>query len=112
MALLAAMGMLGGQQPWEDGPSGAGQYLLDALAEEVGGQDALDSLDGTPLPDEEFGWDQVPGDVRERVGEVLAACDRCCDDLLAPSTGRRAGGCWPALHRACPACCARQPSLR
>jgi Domain of unknown function (DUF6398) len=82
MALLAAMGMLGGQQPWEDEPSGAGQYLLDALAEEVGGQDALDSLDGTPLPDEEFGWDQVPADVRERVGEVLAACDRCCDDLL------------------------------
>ena len=82
MALLAAMGMLGGQQPWEDGPSGAGQYLLDALAEEVGGQDALDSLDATPLPDEEFGWDQVPADVRGRVGEVLAACDRCCDDLL------------------------------
>ena len=47
MALLAAMGMLSGQQPWEDGPSGAGQYLLDALAEEVGGQDALDSLDAT-----------------------------------------------------------------
>ena len=82
MAMLAAMGMLGGQPPWEDGPSGAGQYLLDALAEEVGGQDALDSLDGTPLPDEEFGWDEVPADVRERVGEVLAACDRCCDDLL------------------------------
>jgi Domain of unknown function (DUF6398) len=78
MALLAAMGML----PWEDGPSGAGQYLLDALAEEVGGQDALDSLDATPLPDEEFGWDQVPADVRRRVGEVLAACDRCCDELL------------------------------
>jgi Domain of unknown function (DUF6398) len=78
MALLAAMDML----PWEDGPSGAGQYLLDALAEEVGGQDALDSLDATPLPDEEFGWDQVPADVRRRVGEVLAACDRCCDDLL------------------------------
>ena len=82
MAMLAAMGMLGGQQPWEGGPSGAGQYLLDALAEEVGGQDALDSLDGTPLPDEEFSWDEVPTDVRERVGEVLAACDRCCDDLL------------------------------
>ena len=82
MALLAAMGMLGGQQPWEDGLSGAGQYLLDGMAEEVGGQDALDSLDGTPLPDEEFGWDEVPADVRERVGEVLAACDRCCDDLL------------------------------
>ena len=82
MALLAAMGMLSGQQPWEDGLSGAGQYFLDGLAEEVGGQDALDSLDGTPLPDEEFGWNEVPADVRERVGEVLAACARCCDDLL------------------------------
>jgi hypothetical protein len=82
MALLAATGMFSDQKPWEEDPSGAEQYLLDALAEEVGGQDALDSLDDTPLPDEEFGWDQVPADVRERVGEVLAACDRCCDDLL------------------------------
>ncbi len=82
LALLAATGMFGGQKPWEDDPSGTEHYLLDALAEEVGGQDALDSLDDTPLPEEEFGWDQVPADVRERVGKVLAACDRCCDDLL------------------------------
>jgi hypothetical protein len=82
MALLAAMGVLGDEKPWEDEPSGAGQYVLQALAEEVGGQDALDSLDDTPLPDEEFGWDGVPADVRARVGEILAACDRCSDDLL------------------------------
>src|SRR6266516_2257397 len=82
MALLAAMGMLGDQKPWEDEPFGAERYLLDALAEEVGGEDALDSLDDTPLPEEDFGWDEVPADVRDRVGEVLAACDRCCDDLL------------------------------
>jgi len=82
MALLAATGIFGDQRPWEAEPAGAAQYVLDALAEEVGGQDALDSLDDTPLPDEEFGWDEVPADIRERVGEVLTACDRCCDDLL------------------------------
>jgi hypothetical protein len=82
MALLAAMGMFGDQKPWEKDPSGTEQYLLDALAEEVGGQDALDSLDDTPLPEEEFSWDKVPADVRDRVRKVLAACDRCCDDLL------------------------------
>ncbi len=83
MALLGAMGMLGDQEPWEDEPFEAEQYFLDTLAEEVGGADALDSLDDTPLPDEqEFGWDGVPADLRDRAGEVLAACDRCCDDLL------------------------------
>ncbi len=82
MALLAATGMFSGQKPWEDEPSGAGRYVLEALAEEVGGEDALDSLDDTPLPEEEFCWDEVPADARERVGEVLAACDRCCGDLL------------------------------
>jgi uncharacterized protein DUF6398 len=82
MALLAAMGMLGGGKPSEDEPSGFHRHFLDQLAEQVGGQDALDSLDGAPLPDEEFGWDQVPVEVRDRTAEVLAACDRCCDDLL------------------------------
>jgi hypothetical protein len=101
MALLAAMGLpgdgvpgdgvlgdgvlgdgvLGEPVPWADDPFSAG--LLDALAEEAGGADALDSLDGTPLPEhEEFDWDGVPADLREQTGEVLAACDRCCDDLF------------------------------
>jgi hypothetical protein len=84
MALLAAAGVFGDQKPWEDEPSRAEQYLLDALADEVGGQHVLDSLDDTPLPEEEFCWDEVPADVRERVGEVLAACDRCSGDLLGP----------------------------
>jgi len=82
MALLAAMGVLGDEKPWEDEPFEPGQQFLRTLAEEVGGQEALDSLDDTPLPDEEFGWDGVPAGVRDRVGEVLAACDRCCDDLF------------------------------
>ena len=82
MALLAAMGVLGDEKPWEDEPVEREQRFLEALAEEVGGQESLDSLDDTPLPDEEFAWADVPADVRHRVGEVLAACDRCCDDLF------------------------------
>jgi hypothetical protein len=82
MALLAAMGVLGDETPWADEPSEVERHFLEALAEEVGGQDALDSLDDTPLPDEEFSWDGVPADLRDRVGQVLAACDPCCDDLL------------------------------
>ena len=82
MALLAAMGVRGDQEPWEDEPLEPARYILDALAEEVGGEDALDSVDDTPIPEEEFCWDGVAHDVRDRVGEVLAACDRCCDDLL------------------------------
>ncbi len=82
MALLAAMGVLDDQTPWEDDLSGFHRDCLDRLAEEVGGHDALDSLDGIPLPDEEFGWDVVPADLHDRVGEVLAACDRCCEGLL------------------------------
>jgi hypothetical protein len=77
VALLAAMGVLGDEKPWEPA-----RFFLDGLAEEVGGEDVLDSLDGTPLADEEFAWDRVPADVRDRVGDVLAACDRCCNDLL------------------------------
>ncbi len=82
MALLAAMGLLDGEKPREDEPFPAKRHFLDTLAEEVGGPDALDSLDDTPLPDEEFGWDGVPAGLRDRVGEVLAACDRGCGDLL------------------------------
>jgi len=82
MALLAAMGVLGDETAWEDKPSEVERHFLETLAEEVGGQDALNALDDTPLPDEEFNWDGVPADLRDRVGEVLAACDGCCDDLL------------------------------
>jgi hypothetical protein len=80
-ALLAKMGLLDGR-PWEDEPFNFHQHFLEQLAEEVGGQDALDLVDDTPLPEEEFAWDQVPIDLRDRAGQVIAACDRCCDDLL------------------------------
>jgi Domain of unknown function (DUF6398) len=82
VALLAAMGMLGDQESWEDEPFEIERYFLDALAEEVGGEELLGSLDATPLPDEEFGWEGIPADLHDRVAQVLAASDRCCDDLL------------------------------
>src|SRR6266516_3449404 len=56
MALLAAMGVLDDEKPWEDEPVEREQGFLEALAEEVGGQESLDALDDRPLPDEEFAW--------------------------------------------------------
>jgi hypothetical protein len=91
-ALLAAMGVLDPDQPWDDDEDyDEGLYedefdyefvVRQLLEEAVGGAKALDSLDADPLPDEEFAWNQVADDIRERVGEVLSMCDRCCDDLL------------------------------
>lgn len=81
-ALLAKLGVPGASLSWEDEPLDFHQHFLDQLVEEVGGQGALDSLDDTPLPEEEFAWDQVSADLRGRVADVLAACDRCCDNLL------------------------------
>ena len=82
-ALLARIGALDPDGPWpavDDGSLVAD--ALDALAEGVGGRDALAALDGKPLPDEAFDWDRVPNDVRPRVGAVLDLVDRCCDELL------------------------------
>ena len=110
MALLAAMGVFGDEKPWEDEPSGVSSAFSTRWPRRSAGRTALDSLDDTPLPEEEFGWDEVPADVRERVGEVLAACDRCCDDLLGAEYRTACRGCWPAPYRACPACCTRQQS--
>ena len=46
-ALLARLGVLGGDMPWGDEPFDFHQHFLEQLAEEVGGPEALDSLDGT-----------------------------------------------------------------
>ena len=99
MALLAAMGLLGDDKPWEDEPCDFYRDFLDQLAEQAGGQDALDSLDDAPPPDEEFGWAAIPAEARERTGEALAACDRCCDDLLGAEYWR---ACRRRLVRAVP----------
>ena len=52
------------------------------LAAEVGGDDVLQALDDSPLPDEPFDWTGIAEDIAPRVDEILALVDRCCDDLL------------------------------
>ncbi len=93
-ALLAAVGALDPEGPWD---MGGGDWdeatrdeatwdhetlMLGFFERAVGGADALDALDDTPLPDEPFDWSGIPDDVHDRVTEVLALGDRCCDDLL------------------------------
>ena len=83
-ALLAAMGALDPETPPppEFLEYALDRLLLDDLRRAVGGEEALDSLDTSPLPDEPFDWRQVPDDVHERVAEVLARVDRCCAELF------------------------------
>ncbi len=57
-------------------------FMLELLREAAGSDDALRALDDRPLPDEDFDWGVVADDVRDKVTEVLALCDRCCDELL------------------------------
>ncbi|CAN5842335.1 hypothetical protein BH23ACT10_BH23ACT10_21050 [soil metagenome] len=87
-ALLAGMGV-----PVGDGPFGADvppwwndtdyeESMRDALARAVGGAEQLRALDDAPLPDESFGWVIIPDDIHDRVDDVVALTDRCCDDLL------------------------------
>lgn len=62
-----------------------GQWELadrELAAHAVGGEGALASLDTAPLPDEDFCWDGVAEDIRERVAEILALCDGCADELF------------------------------
>jgi Domain of unknown function (DUF6398) len=84
-ALLAAMGAFNPDGPWplfEAEPPSYPEIMLDTLRRAVGGEDTLDQLDATPLPDEPFAWDPIPGDIHERVTEVLRLVDQCCDELL------------------------------
>jgi Domain of unknown function (DUF6398) len=84
-ALLAAMGALHPDGPWPqlDGElPNIGEVMLDSLRRAVGGEEALNALDNTPLPDEPFNWQPLPADVHQRVTEVLGLLDRCCDERL------------------------------
>jgi hypothetical protein len=82
-ALLAAMGALAPAGGWPTADELLRMYdPLEGLAQAVGGHRSLDDLDGDPLPDEPFDWQQVPDDVHERVAEVLDLVDRCCTELL------------------------------
>ncbi|MGH3442290.1 MAG: DUF6398 domain-containing protein [Nitriliruptorales bacterium] len=95
-ALMVAMGLLDEDEgsEWTLGFAGADPFegldpfaeyermMRDGLRKEVGGEEALASLDAEPLPDEPFDRDAVPADVRGRVGEVLELVDRCCVELF------------------------------
>jgi hypothetical protein len=74
-ALLAAVGALRTEDDLRS-------EKIEVLRRAVGGDQALENLDDTPLPDEPFAWDGLPEDIRPRVGEVLALCDHGCDELL------------------------------
>jgi hypothetical protein len=53
-------------------------FVLDELADQVGGQQQLDQLTTEPLPDEPFDWTGLPAEIHDRVAEVLLRCDECC----------------------------------
>ncbi|MGH8862266.1 MAG: DUF6398 domain-containing protein [Jatrophihabitantaceae bacterium] len=95
MALLAAMGALDPDGPWDDGPSWQ-ESALERLARAVGGEQALADLDAAPLPDEAFSWDGIPDDVHDMVGRILASCD----ETVLPVLGvEYRTACRRLLHR-------------
>jgi hypothetical protein len=53
-------------------------FVLDLLADLVGGHDQLAALTTEPLSDESFDWRGLPTEIHDRVAEVLALCDDCC----------------------------------
>lgn len=86
-ALLAAAGLLDEDFDDEDLEDAVdyldyATYAIGWLLDAVGGPEALVSLDDAPLPAHEFAWTGIAADVRERVAEVLALCDRYCADVL------------------------------
>jgi hypothetical protein len=87
-AILASLGLLDPDGPWsmpyEDvlSPEEVKELVLDQLRQSVGGDEALATLGDSPLPDEPFLWEGIPADIRDRVGEIVGMCDRCCEELL------------------------------
>jgi len=57
-------------------------WTLEYLARDVGGVDALKSLDDAPLPDEDFDWVGIPEEIRPAVHAILEQCDACADALF------------------------------
>jgi hypothetical protein len=55
--------------------------VLARVAAAVGGEAALDSLDDSPLPDEDFEWSGIPDDIRPMVAKINAECDKFCEGV-------------------------------
>jgi hypothetical protein len=84
-ALMAAMGFLDPDEHWpisEFEEVSIEEIMLDTLGRAVGGDEQLEQLDDHPLPDEPFAWEAISDDIRDRVAEVVALVDRCCDEQL------------------------------
>jgi hypothetical protein len=60
-------------------------YQLEALADEVGGAEALKTVDIAPLPNEPFDWSGIPQDIAPRVNEVLGLVDVAVPALFGGS---------------------------
>ena len=58
------------------------EWVLEHLARDVGGVEALMALDEKPLSDEEFDWTNIAEDIRPAVNAILAQCDGCADALF------------------------------
>jgi hypothetical protein len=82
-AVLAASGLLDGDdfESILSHPSYA-QWALGWMSDAVGGNDALYSLDDSPLEDREFSWFDIPDDIHDKVAEVLNLCDQFCNERL------------------------------
>ncbi len=76
--------MAGGHPLWDefDDEFDLTADILKSLATEVGGTEALTTLDTEPLPDEPFAWEGLPADIRDNVSEYLEQLDRVADELL------------------------------
>ncbi|MEX2548819.1 MAG: DUF6398 domain-containing protein [Nitriliruptoraceae bacterium] len=59
-----------------------GLVMRRSLIDDVGTEEALESLTTEPLPDEPLDLSRVPEDVHERVARIAARLDACCDELL------------------------------
>ncbi len=86
-ALPGSMGFDPEEDPWSADEQAFDEYsfeevMLGFLSQAVGGDEALATLDTTPLPDEEFAWAGIPDDIADRVRQVVVLCDGCCDRLI------------------------------
>ncbi|MGH4021566.1 MAG: hypothetical protein ACRDT0_20495 [Pseudonocardiaceae bacterium] len=66
-ALLATMGRARpGRRVARRRTARVHEIMLETLRRAVGGEDTLERLDVTALPDEPFAWDAIPADVHDR----------------------------------------------
>lgn len=81
-ALLERLGILDADDLDGDEFLGGPTDYLDVLAESVGGPDALDALDLTPLPHEPLDVSALPDDVVDRVRAIAELADDVCIELF------------------------------